>query len=528
MIIRLLLLSTLLYGACDSYKILIYNPIFGHSHVKFLSTLADILTDAGHQVTVFAPVANAELENKHCLKTTKDLRTMKQTPKLKEYHVKIEEKMGKQLWTIGTDPRALFAVADDMKKMFAELCRGVLDNVDMIEGLRKEKYDIALAEPFSFCGFGIFEKLGIPVTLAALSNVQMDYVSRYIGEPLGVSFVPGSLSPFLPNMTFFQRAENFIGTYFGIDYFTSSLALEHKHFLKENKSFRSVEDIIGDVSYVFPNSDPYLNFERPIAHKTIEVGGITMNGVDDNIPKVDEKWSKILDERKYTVFVSFGSVALSKQMPDNYKKTLLSVFEELKDVTFIWKYEEDTDMADHLPNVYLGKWLPQVALLHDPRLDLFVTHGGLGSCVEVAYAGKPALYIPLFADQTRNTMMVNRYGVGGSLLKTDLSDKKKIVDKLRTLITDKTYRENALKLGEILRSNPINKKETFLKHVEFAGRVGRIPNLESYARHLSFVEFYFLDVIGVALLILLSAVVLTYLIIRKLLNLVFSSKAKKD
>ena len=35
----------------------------------------------------------------------------------------------------------------------------------------------------------------------------------------------------------------------------------------------------------------------------------------------------------------------------------------MPDVTFIWKYEEESKMADHLPNVYLAPWLPQKALL---------------------------------------------------------------------------------------------------------------------------------------------------------------------
>ncbi|EYC33735.1 hypothetical protein Y032_0002g956 [Ancylostoma ceylanicum] len=56
------------------------------------------------------------------------------------------------------------------------------------------------------------------------------------------------------------------------------------------------------------------------------------------------------------------------------------------------KYEEEgSKIADHLPNVHLGTWLPQNALLADPRLTVFVTHGGLGSTTELAYQGKPAI-----------------------------------------------------------------------------------------------------------------------------------------
>ena len=34
----------------QGYRIFIFNPIFGHSHVKFMSKIADVLAEAGHDV----------------------------------------------------------------------------------------------------------------------------------------------------------------------------------------------------------------------------------------------------------------------------------------------------------------------------------------------------------------------------------------------------------------------------------------------------------------------------------------------
>uniref|UniRef100_A0A0K0F3G0 Glucuronosyltransferase n=1 Tax=Strongyloides venezuelensis TaxID=75913 RepID=A0A0K0F3G0_STRVS len=41
-----------LFSFIYSYKILVVNPKFGYSHVNFFSQVADILTEAGHDVTV--------------------------------------------------------------------------------------------------------------------------------------------------------------------------------------------------------------------------------------------------------------------------------------------------------------------------------------------------------------------------------------------------------------------------------------------------------------------------------------------
>uniref|UniRef100_A0A0N5BB60 Glucuronosyltransferase n=1 Tax=Strongyloides papillosus TaxID=174720 RepID=A0A0N5BB60_STREA len=41
-----------LFSLIYCYKILVVNPKFGYSHVNFFSQVADILTEAGHDVTV--------------------------------------------------------------------------------------------------------------------------------------------------------------------------------------------------------------------------------------------------------------------------------------------------------------------------------------------------------------------------------------------------------------------------------------------------------------------------------------------
>lgn len=59
--------------------------------------------------------------------------------------------------------------------------------------------------------------------------------------------------------------------------------------------------------------------------------------------------------------------------------------------------------------VLVVPWAPQAAVLAHPAVQLFVTHGGLGSLHEGLAAGKPLLTLPFFADQHVNAQrMVNR------------------------------------------------------------------------------------------------------------------------
>ena len=63
---RLLISIHLLIWYClflrtDGYKILIYNPRFGASHVSFTGKIADILAGAGHDIVVYQPILERTL-----------------------------------------------------------------------------------------------------------------------------------------------------------------------------------------------------------------------------------------------------------------------------------------------------------------------------------------------------------------------------------------------------------------------------------------------------------------------------------
>ena len=49
---KLIFLSLLFVNAA-AYKILVYSPAFGFSHMNFMGQIADTLVDAGHQVVRF-------------------------------------------------------------------------------------------------------------------------------------------------------------------------------------------------------------------------------------------------------------------------------------------------------------------------------------------------------------------------------------------------------------------------------------------------------------------------------------------
>uniref|UniRef100_A0A7I4YPX6 UDP-glucuronosyltransferase n=1 Tax=Haemonchus contortus TaxID=6289 RepID=A0A7I4YPX6_HAECO len=487
-----------------------------------MGVIADILTEAGHDVTVLMPLMDMDEVNRTGVKlTTKIIRTP-QDPRVEEW-MKYKSSWLSHMWTMQPSVFALMKMAQNMTDAFAAQCEALITDDALMKKLADEKFDVGIAEAFSICGLGIIEALKIPSSIATFSGVHMDIVSKSIGEPIVPSYVPGHMATKGDRMNLIDRLMNVADMVLGQKFFGDTFIEEIKVLrAKYGQRFKDYEELLADASYVFTNSNPYLDYPRPMLHKTVPLGGITVH-IDPMKNVLPKKWDDILNERNTTVFVSFGSVAKSMYMPDEYKKNLLKVFESMPETTFIWKYEEEgSKLGAHLKNVHLSTWAPQNALLADPRLTVFITHGGLGSTTELAHLGKPAILMPIFADQTRNANMLAKHGGGIVLTKFALENPQIIKDALKKIFNDKTFSQNAKRLSEMLRNQPINTEELLIRYSEFAAKFGRLPNLDPYGRHLSFIEYFLIDIF----LVVGSIVVLVAFIAFKIIRRCFTVEAK--
>jgi UDP:flavonoid glycosyltransferase YjiC (YdhE family) len=76
------------------------------------------------------------------------------------------------------------------------------------------------------------------------------------------------------------------------------------------------------------------------------------------------------------------------------KLQILNAFRAFPAYNFIWKFDEDDKdlpLLSNYTNVFPIKWLPQVPLLNDDRVKLFITHFGMNSYLEASNAGKPMI-----------------------------------------------------------------------------------------------------------------------------------------
>ena len=81
--------------------------------------------------------------------------------------------------------------------------------------------------------------------------------------------------------------------------------------------------------------------------------------------------------------------------------------------------------------LFLSNYLPQYKLLGHPKVKIFVTHGGLGSLIDLVKQRVPAIAIPLYGDQFTNAMKIEQLSIGIQLGKFIFADVDRSISFIR-------------------------------------------------------------------------------------------------
>ncbi|GMR61939.1 hypothetical protein PMAYCL1PPCAC_32134, partial [Pristionchus mayeri] len=329
---------------------------------------------------------------------------------------------------------------------YGEQCRDLILQPELLERLRKEKFDAAYVESFHYCAPVLFHLLGIDKFAITDSIAVNDGWFVYTQTPSNPAYVPTFMSAIAgEKMTFMERLYNTYVYSLVVLFHDRNVRIFEDVVKQKYPNLPPVTDLVSANSLVFVNSEPLVDFPRPSSARVIDIGGIVVSSKHEPLNKT---WSDILDLRPQTVFISFGTFAKAHLMPDEYKKTIVRVVKRFPHVTFIWKYEKpEHNISAGVDNLIESTWVPQRDILHDPRLSAFVTHCGQGSTTESMDAGIPLVVIPVLGDQYRNAHQV-----------------------------------------------------VFVRNMEFLAKHGPLRQLDHHGRHLNFFQYYLLDVIGLVLI----------------------------
>uniref|UniRef100_A0AC35TJE4 Glucuronosyltransferase n=1 Tax=Rhabditophanes sp. KR3021 TaxID=114890 RepID=A0AC35TJE4_9BILA len=502
--IKLIVLLFCCVHVINTVKVLFIVPQIWKSHVSYLGKAADILVAAGHDVTTLLMPVEEGLIDKGT-KLAKTI-TLGESEGVKDAAKKVSN-FKTSLWTqnIG-NPIQFFEVAAFFRDICKESCKNVINNDTLTEYVKAQKFEIAIVHSFDACSLGLIKLYEIESHITTFAGGIIPNQYQYYGLTYPVAQVPVLTSGYADTeMGFGNRFKNamnyFFNTHFGYQGIVSINEIFEEKF---GKGFVDIGKQISDATFHVSNADPYLSFSHPLLHKIVEVGGFTLG----NHKVLENKWDAILNKRKYNVLISYGSNAQSIHMPIQMKNAFLAAFKKFSDVNFIWKYETPSDgTAKNLDNVHLVEWLPQNDLLNDGRIDAFITHGGLNSISEAAHAGVKLIVTPLFADQFLNAKIVsNKVKIGVTLTREDAEVPELLFDALTKILKpDSEISTHSLQLKEMIKNRPLNNKEVFIKHVEFAARFKNL-NLNMEGRDMPLYQYLLLDVI--LLIVIVLAIVL--------------------
>uniref|UniRef100_A0A914Q9K6 glucuronosyltransferase n=1 Tax=Panagrolaimus davidi TaxID=227884 RepID=A0A914Q9K6_9BILA len=152
-----------------------------------MSKLGDILQENGHQVIVYQPDYDG-IRNHNPSKATHYTRINNKTV---IYPIETEKQFLKHMWEERADDLIITArTMEFVEGIFIDACKNQLDDVEALEYLKSQNFDLGIAESFDNCGFGIFHAIGLKKIISVFTMPFPDNLSSKLGLGRSESYVP--------------------------------------------------------------------------------------------------------------------------------------------------------------------------------------------------------------------------------------------------------------------------------------------------------------------------------------------------
>nr|XP_005902104.1 PREDICTED: UDP-glucuronosyltransferase 2A1 isoform X1 [Bos mutus] len=449
-----------LWKSWDSY----YSKALDGSHWLNIKIILEELNQRNHNVTVLASSATLFINSNS--DSPVNFEVIPVSYKKSNIDSLIEHMI--MLWidhrptplTLWTFYKELGKLLDTFFRINIQICDGVLNNPKLMARLWKSRFDVLLADPVTICGDLVALKLGIPF-MYTLRFSPASTVERHCGKiPAPASYVPAALSELTDQMSFGERLKNTI-SYPLQDYIFQSYWGEwNSYYSKVLGRPTTLCETMGKAEIWLIRTYWDFEFPRPYLPNFEFVGGLHCKPAKP-LPKV------------------------------------------------LWRYKGKKP-ATLGANTRLYDWIPQNDLLGHPKAKAFITHGGTNGIYEAIYHGVPMVGVPMFADQPDNIAHMKAKGAAVEVNINTMTSAD-LLNALRTVINEPSYKENAMRLKRIHHDQPVKPLDRAVFWIEFVMRHKGAKHLRPAAHNLTWYQYHSLDVIGFLLACVATAV---FLVIR--------------
>ncbi|XP_043428477.1 UDP-glucuronosyltransferase 2A2 isoform X2 [Prionailurus bengalensis] len=446
-----------LWKSWDSY----YSKALDGSHWLNIELILEELIQRNHNVTVLASSATLFINSNP--DSPVNFEVIPISYKSSNIDSLIEHMI--MLWidhrptplTLWTFYKELGKFLDAAFRMNIQICDGVLNNTKLLARLQEGGFDVLLADPVTVCGDLVALKLRIPFVYT-LRFSPASTVERHCGKiPAPASYVPAALSELTDHMTFGERVKNTI-SYLLQDYIFESYWGEwNSYYSKVLGRPTTLCEVMGKAEIWLIRTYWDFEFPRPYLPNFEFVGGLHCKPAKP-LPKV------------------------------------------------LWRYKGKKP-ATLGANTRLYDWIPQNDLLGHPKTKAFITHGGTNGIYEAIYHGVPMVGVPMFADQPDNIAHMKAKGAAVEVNINTMTSED-LLNALRTVINEPSYKENATRLSRIQHDQPVKPLDRAVFWIEFVMRHKGAKHLRPAAHDLTWFQYHSFDVIGFLLVCAATAIFL--------------------
>uniref|UniRef100_A0A5F8AFM8 UDP-glucuronosyltransferase n=1 Tax=Macaca mulatta TaxID=9544 RepID=A0A5F8AFM8_MACMU len=338
------------------------------------------------------------------------------------------------------------------------MCESFIYNQTLMKKLQETNYDVMLIDPVIPCGDLMAELLAVPfvVTLRTSLGGNMERSCGKLPAPL--SYVPVPMTRLTDRMTFLERVKN-------------SMLSVFFHFW------------IQDYDYDFWKEFYSKALGRPTTLcETVGKAEIWL---------IRTYWDFEYPQPYQPNFEFVGGLHCKPAKP-------------LPKVLWRYKGKKPSTLGT---NTRLYDWIPQNDLLGHPQTKAFITHGGMNGVYEAIYHGVPMVGVPIFGDQPDNIAHMKAKGAAVEInFKTMTSED--LLRAVRTVITDSSYKENAMRLSRIHHDQSVKPLDRAVFWIEFVMRHKGAKHLRSAAHDLNWFQHHSIDVIAFLLACVATAIFL--------------------
>lgn len=254
----------------EAARILAVETVAGKSHWNFVGSVLRALTDAGHHVTAFTPIADGDRENYTEVDTSAELPT----------------KLALDLMTMVTlfgDPAKTLWMGPRIARSYCDIVIGNRRLNEILDGGGGGGYDVILVEPlWTGCLSYLAARLGLPVVYMVPHPLVTFLEFEHLGHLPNPAVVSDFMSPHAVPGTFVRRLADAALLAYG------TLSLRFARLLiadAETKPYDAYAPV--PPSAVFLNSYHVIEAPRFFAPNVVPVGGIHL-AASQAVPRVSD------------------------------------------------------------------------------------------------------------------------------------------------------------------------------------------------------------------------------------------------